>query len=41
MFIAKSVRAWIARQGLETLYIELDSPWQNTYSESFNSRLRD
>jgi len=40
-FIAKAVREWIAEQGFETLYIEPGSPWQNAYSESFNSRLRD
>lgn len=40
-FIAKAVRQWIARNGFETLYIEPGSPWQNAYSESFNSRLRD
>lgn len=40
-FIAKAVREWIAGQGFQTLYIEPGSPWQNAYSESFNSRLRD
>ncbi len=40
-FIAKAVRARIASQGFETLYIEPGSPWQNAYSESFNSLLRD
>lgn len=40
-FIAKAVRGWIAEQGFQTLYIEPGSPWQNAYSESFNSRLRD
>ena len=27
--------------GVETLYIEPGSPWQNGYAESFHSRLRD
>ena len=40
-FIARAVREWIASQGFQTLYIEPGSPWQNAYSESFNSRLRD
>ena len=40
-FIAKAVREWIAQRGFQTLYIEPGSPWQNAYSESFNSRLRD
>ena len=26
---------------MKTLYIEPGSPWENAYSESFNSRLRD
>jgi hypothetical protein len=26
---------------METLYIEPGSPWENAYSESFNSRFRD
>ena len=40
-FIAKDVREWISSQGFQTLYIEPGSPWQNAYSESFNSKLRD
>jgi len=40
-FIAQAVREWVASQGFQTLYIEPGSPWQNAYSESFNSRLRD
>lgn len=40
-FVARAVREWIAEQGFQTLYIEPGSPWQNAYSESFNSRLRD
>jgi putative transposase len=39
--IARSVQEWIARRGFKTLYIEPGSPWQNAYSESFNSRFRD
>ena len=40
-FIALAVQEWIARRGFKTLYIEPGSPWQNAYSESFNSRFRD
>jgi hypothetical protein len=40
-FIANNVRAWLARAGVQTLFIEPGSPWQNAYVESFNSRLRD
>lgn len=40
-FIASAVKDWLAKSGVETLYIEPGSPWQNAYSESFNSRFRD
>lgn len=40
-FIADAVKRWLAQEGTATLYIEPGSPWQNAYSESFNSRLRD
>jgi transposase InsO family protein len=40
-FIAQAVRSWLSATGVGTLYIEPGSPWQNAYSESFNSRLRD
>ena len=40
-FIAEAVKRWLAGEGTKTLYIEPGSPWENAYSESFNSRLRD
>jgi putative transposase len=40
-FIADAVKRWLAQEGTQTLYIEPGSPWENAYSESFNSRLRD
>lgn len=40
-FIAKAIRKFLAESGVGTLYIEPGSPWENGYSESFNSRLRD
>jgi transposase InsO family protein len=40
-FIAEAVRSWLARRGSKTLYIEPGSPWENAYSETFNSRFRD
>lgn len=40
-FIAGAVKDWLANSGVATLYIEPGSPWQNAYSESFNSRFRD
>ena len=38
---ARDVRRWLESLGVETMYIEGGSPWQNGYAESFNSRLRD
>ena len=40
-FTAKSVRNWLGRLGIRTLYITPGSPWENGYIESFNGRLRD
>ena len=40
-FIAEAVRSWLAGRGAGTLYIAPGSPWENAYSETFNSRLRD
>jgi len=40
-FTAKAVRQWLSRIGVQTLYIEPGSPWENGYNESFNGKLRD
>lgn len=40
-FIGRAIRHWIQQKGIRTLYIEPGCPWQDEYSESFNSRLRD
>ena len=40
-FVAKAVRDWLARLGVQTLFIEPGSPWENGYIESFNGKLRD
>jgi transposase InsO family protein len=40
-FIAKAIRRWLSHAGVETLYVEPGSPWENGYAESFHSRLRD
>lgn len=40
-FVAMAIRDWCRAHGTDTAYIELGSPWQNPYVESFNSRLRD
>lgn len=40
-FIAKSIQSFTKQTGIRTLYIAPESPWQNAYAESFNSRFRD
>jgi len=40
-FTAKAVRTWLQKVGVQTLYIEPGSPWENGYIESFNGKLRD
>lgn len=40
-FVARAVKAWLAKQGVSTYYIEPGSPWQNAFGESFNDKLRD
>ena len=40
-FTAKTVRKWLSRLGVKTLFIERGSPWENGYIESFNGKLRD
>jgi putative transposase len=40
-FIAHQVKHWLAQAAIVTDYIEPGSPWENCYSESFNSRFRD
>ena len=40
-FVAKTVREWLSRLGVKTLFIEPGSPWENGYIESFNGKLRD
>lgn len=40
-FIAAAIRRWLSVRGVKTLYIEPGSPWENAYSETFISRLRD
>ena len=36
-----AVREWLERVGVQTLFIEPGSPWENGYNESFNGKLRD
>jgi len=40
-FTATAVRTWLKRVGVQTLFIEPGSPWENGYNESFNGKLRD
>ena len=40
-FVAEAVRGWLAGRGAKTLDIAPGGPWENAYSETFNSRLRD
>lgn len=40
-FVATRVQEWLKQKGIQTLYIEPGSPWQNARGESFNGRLRD
>jgi putative transposase len=40
-FISKGIKEWLRAIGVETLYIEPGSPWQNGVCESFNGKLRD
>ena len=40
-FIAKMIKEWLELKGCKTIYIEPGSPWQNSYIESFNGKLRD
>ncbi len=38
---AQTIRDWLGRIDVQTLYIEPGSPWENGYNESFNGTLRD
>ncbi len=40
-FVARELRKWLASLATGTLYIELRSPCENGYCESFNGKRRD
>ena len=40
-FIARAVADWCRFNGVDTIFIDPGSPWQNAWIESFNGRLRD
>ena len=39
-FVAKILQKWLKKEKIKTLYIELGSPWQNGYVESFHDKFR-
>ena len=40
-FIADAIDKWLKGNNVETLHIVPGSPWENSYIESFNGKLRD
>ena len=40
-FTTTAIRYWLPRVGVQALFIQPDSPWENGYNESFNGKLRD
>ena len=40
-FIAVKVQQWLRDNRIKTINIDIGSPWQNGYIESFHSRFRD
>ena len=40
-FVALALRGFLHRAKVQTVYIDLGSPWQNGFAESFHSRFRD
>ena len=41
-FLARNLKTWLKNVlGVEPLYIEPGSPWENGYCESFNGKMRD
>ena len=40
-FVAKTVRRWLQRADVGTLFIAKGSPWENGYGESAGGKLRD
>lgn len=40
-FVAESIRGWLQRVGVKTVFIEPGSPWENGYIESFNGKFKD
>jgi putative transposase len=40
-FIAAAIQQYLSTAGIDTLYVQPASPWENGYAESFHGRLRD
>ena len=40
-FVSRTVKEWLQQLGVKTIFIEPGSPWENSFIESFNGRLRD
>lgn len=40
-FVSNAVAAWCTEAGVDSVFIDPGSPWQNAWIESFNGRLRD
>ena len=40
-FVSHAVAVWCTEAGVDSVFIDPGSPWQNAWIESFNSRLRD
>ena len=40
-FVAIHLKQWLQDIGITTAYIEPGSPWENSYCESINSKMRD
>ena len=40
-FTSRAIRQWLSNLEVGQLFIELGSPWENGYNESFNGKLRD
>jgi putative transposase len=40
-FVSKAVLRWLARENIDTAFIEPGKPWQNGSNESFNGKFRD
>ena len=38
--MSRLVKEWLQRLGVKTLFIEPGSPWENSFIESFNGKLR-